>query len=263
MFVEENTAETTKEIDDTVISEEVEGNADPDSSNNVDVEFGEKDVETETEIKPAQSKEENGEFARKRRESEKQAEIKKARESAIIETLKGKNPYTEEAIKDSADVEEYLLMREIEEGGGDPLTDYSKYLKQKTKKETEVDAKQGASGEWYQSDRNNFHTAYPKVDLAKLVEDEPFKLFSDGKTGKMPMTKIYADYLKMTGDYDKKAKQMAQRLVANANASPGSLKSNGTAESGLFTLEQIKAMSQQEVDKNYDKIRESLAKIKK
>ena len=64
-----------------------------------------------------------------------------AREKAIIEVLNGKNPYTNEEIKDHADVEEYLLMKEIEKNGGDPLSDFSKYQKEKDKKENETNSK--------------------------------------------------------------------------------------------------------------------------
>ena len=36
-------------------------------------------------------------------------------------------------MKDSADVEEYLTMKEIESKGGDPLADFSKFHKAKEK----------------------------------------------------------------------------------------------------------------------------------
>lgn len=263
---EKEIAETSEVVETTSIVEE---NADLDNnSGSDDVEFTDSDndenqVEKPSQEKTTQTKEQNSEYARRRRENERQEELKKAREAAIIETLKGKNPYTDEAITDSADVEEYLAMRQIEESGGDPLTDYSKFLKQKVKKEKEEATKQVTQEDWLHKDRDDFIAKHPEVNLPKLIEEESFRLFAEGKVGSVPMTKIYEDFIRITTSYDKKAKQMAQRIVANANASPGSLKGTGTTDSGFYTMEQIKKMSQEEVDKNYEKIRESLAKINK
>ena len=73
-------------------------------------------MQSSSKEKSTQSKEQNSENSRRRRESERQQEMKAVREKAIIDTLNGKNPYTGEPMTDSADVEEYLTMREIEKG---------------------------------------------------------------------------------------------------------------------------------------------------
>ena len=70
-----------------------------------------------------QSAEQNRENARRRREAEKEALIRRTREQTIIEALDGQNPYTGEEMKDSLDVEEYLAMKEIYKNGGDPVSD--------------------------------------------------------------------------------------------------------------------------------------------
>ena len=132
----------------TTAQAEVDGHADIDTQESVnDVEFEdapnkEGDLETAAkESTPTQTKAQNSENARRRREAERRAEIKKAeeaaREQAIIETLGGRNPYTGEEMKDHTDVEEYLAMREIDKEGGDPLTDFSKFQKRKERERAE------------------------------------------------------------------------------------------------------------------------------
>ena len=86
----------------------------------------------------SQTKEQNAENARRRREAERQQELKKAREETIIETLDGRNPYTGEEMKDSEDVAEYLTMKRIEKEGGDPLSDFSKYAKKQNREAAEA-----------------------------------------------------------------------------------------------------------------------------
>lgn len=217
--------------------------------------------------KPTQD---NSANARRRREAERKAELDKARqtarEQAIIETLGGKNPYTNEDMKDSTDVEEYLLMKEIEKNGGDPLSDYSKHLKAKQRESAEKLSQETADKEWYRNDREAFAKKYPDVDIGELIHDEQFIDYSNGKVGEMPLTQIYEGYAKMLeklkADAERSANTKAQQQLANAKASPGSLASTNANDSGYFTREQVQAMTKEEVHKNYDKIRASMAKWK-
>ena len=55
---------------------------------------------------------------------------------------------------------------------------------------------------------------------------------------------------------------IAAQKLANKNASPGSLHNINPAESDFFTADQVRAMSPEEVHKNYDKIRKSMEKWK-
>ena len=220
-----------------------------------DAKAGTKDART-------QSKEQNAEHARRRREAERQKELLETRNKTIIETLKGKNPYTGESMTDSADVEEYLMMREIEEGGGDPVSDYSKHRKQKERDAARASEEAAKKEEWYQKDLASFVTAYPDVMLDELLADEDFRDYADGKVGNKSMTDIYAGYLKYTNRRDEKARQIAAQMIANRNASPGSLGSTQAAESDFFTPEQVRKMSEAEVHKNYEKIQSSMKKWK-
>lgn len=264
MSKEINTAKTT-------VDTEIGSNADADNTKeNVNgVEFedtkGEPHGEDSAvkEPKITQTKEQNSENARRRREAERKAEIAAVREQTIIETLGGKNPYTNEEMKDHADVEEYLNMREIEKNGGDPLSDYSKFQKKKEREKAEKENKDTEEKEWYSSDKEAFVAKYPEVDLDNLIKDTSFQKYADGKVGKFPLSEIYEGYMDVVTEYEKKAKQIAKQMLANQKASPGSLSSTNPTDNGFYTKEQVQRMSQAEVHANYDKIRASMSKWNK
>ena len=252
---------------------ETDSNADVGQNNDGvnDSDFSDTDGSAQTDVDDAaKSKQDNSANARRRREAERKAELDKARqtarEQAIIETLGGKNPYTEDEMKDSADVEEYLLMKEIEKNGGDPLTDYSKHLKAKQRESAEKLSKESADKEWYRSDREAFTKKYPEVDINALIRDEQFINYSNGKVGEVPLSEIYEGYSRMLeklkADAERAANSKAQQQLANAKASPGSLASTNANDNGYFTREQVQQMTKEEVHKNYDKIRASMAKWK-
>lgn len=259
MSEENKTAETT-------VDAEVDSHADvtETSENQNDTEFTDTADGQQTE-KP-QTREENSQNARRRREAERQAELKKtaeeAREKAIIETLGGKNPYTDEEMKDSADVKEYLTMREIEKNGGDPLSDFAKYHKKQERERAEKEQKRKDKEKWFIDDRADFVSKYPDVDIEALIKDEDFAEYADGKVGEVPLSKIYEGYAKFTAKYEKKAKQIATQRVANQKASPGSLSSTNPSDSGFYTKEQVEKMSTEEIKKDYEKVRASMAKWK-
>lgn len=269
---QEESAETTdKAIEEDIALNGVNDHADINEQEEVnEVEFTDtEETADEKEGLKSQSKENvkqankvNSENARRRREEERQEELKKAREQAIIEVLNGKNPFTDEEIKDTDDIEEYLLMKQISDSGGDPLADYSKFQKQKLKKEKERQVEEQNRDEWFQKDRENFLTEYPDINVQELFSNKQFVLFADGKVGNIAMTKIYKDFLAVQQMYENQTKQKAARMVANAAASPGSLKSPNAVNDGYYTKEQVQAMSQDEVSKNYEKIRASMTKWK-
>lgn len=203
----------------------------------------------------------NAEDARRRREREAdqlQRTLQKTREAAIIEALGGINPYTGEDIKDKRDIDEYLLMKNIESRGGDPVMEYAKYQKEEQKKADDRVARETQQKEWYDNDCRNFLSKYPDVDLDALIEDEDFGSFSEGKVGVKPLADIYGDYLRFTERFEEKAKSRAARLYANGRASPGALSSSEMGAEVFFTPEQVRAMTPEQVSKNYDTIRASM-----
>lgn len=217
---------------------------------------------TQKEEPKQNTKEQNSENARRRREAERQRELQKARESAIIETLGGKNPYTNEEMKDSTDVQEYLTMKEIEKNGGDPLADFSKFHKAKEKERIAEETKRTQEAEWFTKDREDFVAKHPEVNIDVLIANKQFQLYANGKVGKMPMTEIYEGFAEVVAEYEKKSKEMVKQTLANAKASPGALSSPNATDNGFFTREQVQKMTEKEVHENYDKIRASMRKWK-
>ncbi len=256
-----NTAVNTEAADS--VAEDVKSDAELDGNGN-DSEFS--DGETEggrpeagTE-KSAESV--NRENAHRRREQERARELEAARVEAIIEAV-GENPFTHEELKDAEDVAEYLMMREIQKQGGDPLGDYAKHQKEKKRAEREAEAKTEKQEAWFRADREDFIKKYPDVDLDKLVADKSFAEYADGKVGQRPLAEIYEGYERFVKVSQKKADQRAAQALANSKASPGALSGGQAPESEYFTYEQVKAMTSDEVSKNYDRIRESMKTWKK
>ncbi len=218
-----------------------------------------------------QSKKQNSENARRRREAaerERQRheadlarERNSARQEAILEVLRRRNPYTGEEMKDSRDVEEYLAMKEIEEKGGDPVGDFAKHYKERERLREAKAAEREEKKRWYADDRKSFETKYPDVDLGRLVEDPDFADYADGKVGTRSLVSIYEGYMELMGKNDSRAREMAARMLANKKASPGSL---GGSESGgnYFSRDQVRKMSSTEVKKHYEAIRESMSRWK-
>lgn len=219
---------------------------------------GEKSERADAEMK--QTKEQNSENARRRREAERKKELQSAREKAIIETLNGTNPYTGEKMNDSADVNEFLMMREIEKAGGDPLSDFSKHQKEKQRKEEEEAQRREKEDEWYRADRESFVSKHPEVVLDDLLSNEDFNAFAKGKVGNMPLSEIYEDFIGIVSKYEEKSKEIAAQMLANKKASPGALSTSNGSSASFFTRAQVQSMSPEEVHKNYDAIRKSMTK---
>lgn len=212
--------------------------------------------------KEAHTKEQNAENARRRREAEREAEKRKLRNETIIDTLGGKNPYTGEDMTDDFDVEEYLLMKDIEKKGGDPVGDYQKVKKQKDREAAVKQTKADQSQEWYNNDRANFEKDYPDVNVSELIADPDFREWADGKIGRKPLSDIYRGFIGFKSKFDERAKDIAAQKLANKNASPGALHNTNPVDNDFFTADQVRAMTREEVHKNYDKIRKSMERWK-
>lgn len=217
-----------------------------------------------------QTKEQNSEYARRRREAERQKELRELRERTIIETLGGRNPYTGGEVKDSDDVEEYLAMREIEKAGGDPVGDFAKHQKEKARASRKQAESEAESADWFRHDGEDFAKKHPDVKLDELIADSRFQDYADGKVGKKPLADIYEGYKKLTGGAAQakaeaqKALDVAAQRAANKKASVGALSTANGAEDGMFfTEEQVDAMSVAECEKHFDKIQKSMSHWKK
>jgi hypothetical protein len=219
-FTEDNQDEedfTDADDDDDEGEEEEEDSVETDKDTNDAVEDDSSEEETKDKTNSYQ--------AQKRREREAREEKlkKEAFVKGMIEALGGENPYTGEKIEDSADVDEYLMMRELEKQGKDPVSDYHKAVKQKAK-ET---ASQAQEETQRQQEIAEFAEKYPNVDMQTLLSNERFVRFAGKRVGKEPLSDIYADYLSFTSDIEYAAEAKQRAKSAKKKASPGSLTGNG------------------------------------
>lgn len=187
--------------------------------------------------------------------------LQKERLDTIIAVTGGENPYTHEPIKDWTDAQEYLTMRRIEQGGGDPLQDYAKAIKAETRDREAKEAAAAQKQQWYLQDRAAFSAEHPEINADDLTKDADFSAYAQGKIGKVPLTQIYKGYRAMvdkitaavTADVEARVTRTVAQSQANRQASPGSLSGSGEGEV-FFTREAVQKMSQEEVSKHYDKI---------
>lgn len=230
---EEFTEEVTDETEETGTGEEETELAEPSAEENSATE----NTESPEEAAANAAAERAAMQAQKRREREqKQAQIiarerEKAYQEGVMAAVGKTNPYTNEEIKDRADVEEYLLMREIEKSGGDPLTDYSRRLKQK-QKEAQAAAQADRTA---QADLLAFQEAYPDVNVGTLLQDKRFEKFAGKRlVNGESLASVYGDYKEFTADMDsvveRRAVAKAKNVAAKAKASPGSLRGGGETQ---------------------------------
>ena len=197
-------------------------------------------AETEEESESGQSDSIQRDFekdaaqAAKRRERERKEEAirkrieQEAYTKGLVDAVGGENPYTHEPIKDAFDVEEYLVMREIEKNGGDPVADYAKTTKEKQREKVAATEVQRTAA----ADLKDFRQTHPDVDVSRLLNDARFARFAGKRIdGGERLSDVYADYIAFTGEVaataEKKAEIKAKNAVAKKKASPGSLTGGG------------------------------------
>lgn len=231
--VEEEVDEVVEEAEESTEDNEEFTDSDEETAEEEETEEAEDGKEAETddteEAEESVNTKSNSYQAQKRREREAREErIKQdAYTKGMIEALGGENPYTGEKIEDASDVEEYLMMRNLEKQGKDPVVDYHKAVKEKSKKAA-TDAKEEADR---RQEIAEFAEKYPEVQMQELLSNERFVKFAGKRVGKESLSDIYADYLSFTSEYDteaqRKAEQKYREKSARKKASPGSLTGNG------------------------------------
>lgn len=173
--------------------------------------------------------------AEKRREREaKEEAIRKRIEQesyrkGIVDAVGGVNPYTNEEIKDEADIDEYLLMRKLEKEGKDPIEDYASAVKgERRAKQQEAEAEKNRKAEVQE-----FAERYPNVDITALLQDHRFGKFAGKRVQNESLANVYADYLEFTqGEeavVERKAAVKVKQAEMKKRTSPGSLQGNGEA----------------------------------
>lgn len=175
-----------------------------------------------------QSNEDNAKYAQARRKAE--AEFKLKEEAAYkrgrFEAFKDKiNPYTQTPISDEHDFEVYEEMCEIAKNGGNPVDDYIQYTTDKKREAKKAQEEKEKISQEAKQDIEDFTQKYPDIDLTKLLEDEDFKDYIDGK--RKPLVQLYENYKKLENKFRTNGIDVAKQTIANSNATPGSLSGGG------------------------------------
>lgn len=237
-FDEETEEENTSDKEQSTEEETVEDNEElEDFTDTADEETKSEEIkdkqEEQEERKPKGEK--SSEWAAKRRQAEMQKEIeKKAYEKGLVDAVNGINPYTNEKIEDSHDIQEFLIMREMENKGLDPITDYHKYQKTMAR---ELTNKKNTDDEFFKNDYEQFVKDYPDVDLSKLQDDKDFVDFAEPFIKKVPLSTIYKTFIQNKAKIEKRIEQETSKRLARKAASPGSL--SGPSSNDTITEEDI------------------------
>nr|DAH53952.1 MAG TPA: hypothetical protein [Caudoviricetes sp.] len=226
---ENGAAETeSEEVGEEEVKDEEKAESEPSANEGDD---GKEDGKSE---KKAQSKSVNARFAQERREREAQAKAKAEKEAreaerrayvkGQVDTLKT-NPYTGDPITDETDLEQYKVMKELDEKGDDPLKGFAKAWADRTRSEMskreQAQAKKAEEAKQAQKEVDDLVAAYPGLDVPALVKDDAFQKFASGKYGRWTLTEIYETY---------KAKDGRQaESKPRAKSSPSSM-AGGTSE---------------------------------
>jgi hypothetical protein len=231
MVVEEEMLDTTEETNQVETDVAEVGEKETELADPSEVEEPET-TEAETEDSTGQA--ENSFQADKRKERERKEEIIRKRieresyRKGLIDAVGGVNPYTGEQMTDDLDVEEYLIMRDIAKGGGDPIADYAKTVKNRQREQKTVTESRAKA----ENTLNEFRVKHPNVDMSNLLRDERFARFAGKRINSgESLSSVYEDYLAFTADVqervEKKMEVKARNNQAKAKASPGSLTGGG------------------------------------
>lgn len=234
MNEEENNDSVTEEVS----ADEVAGDApeaDDGAKEAAEADEGDGADKTEATGKKGQSKALNAKFAQERREREAKAKAERdAKEAERRAYVKGQldslrtNPYTDEPITDELDLEQYKIMKGLDDAGKDPIKGFAKAWAERTRSEAakrQESEKAEASKREEESRKargevDDLMKAYPDLDTSSLAKDEGFQKFADGKYGRWTLKEIYEAY--------KGAGKPAESR-ARAKSSPSSLP-GGTSE---------------------------------
>lgn len=204
---------------------------------------------------------------RLQREAEEKARKENFKKGFIAATG-GVNPFTGEKIETDDDIYEATVMAEAKKRGYDPIQDYSKVEKLLKSEERERIAKEEQKKVDDETARRNdfaeFKKAYPDVNVDDLFNNNPeFAEFAEDLVGELPLTKIYAKFLKIQSKKESAVEDSKDMEKARRQSSPGSVSSGGSSNGEFYTLEELKKMSPSEVAKNWKKVERSYEHINK
>ena len=237
-----------------------------------EVESETSEVASEQPDKPVQSKEENSKFAEYRKSSE--AKSAKAVQEAIDKEYS--NMYGDSHdIHSKADYDKAMQKQKEEEllskykDDEDPESVKKELYKQWEESDPRLQE--------YEKNKVENHTTKQLAELnADLSETGLDNIATLDDIGNLPSAEKIIDYIKngktlseayflankkeiITKQAEKQQQEAIRKISSNAESSPGSL-GGVVADDSFFTKEQVKNMSKDEVNNNYNKILKSTSK---
>ncbi len=235
MFVEnENLNPQDEDLTEQSLDENYsEDNETTEDENQETQEENQEKVENEVQVKDNTPKKETSSQQNVSNSTEDEAEMRGYRKG-IIESLGGVNPYTNEKIEDDIDLNIYFKMKSLaEQGSADPKADFYKEFKRTQKEEIAKKQESENIQKKVDEDIRSFKEKNPDVDFEKLINDEDFLDYADGKLGNKPLTEIYDKYLNFTAKRDEKSrKNIKDKLVNEAARIDSSVADSESSSTG-------------------------------
>jgi len=222
--------------------------------------------------KPAQSREENAQIARVRKEAEARVkaefEAKQAArdaEFAKMAAAEGWKDSSGNPIKtEEAYWREVKYQKEIDRlvtGGKDPEDARLRVEYERLKEEREAEKQAKAEEARKQAENQAFFDFYREVNGKEFTsaDEIPDEVFRNAQENKVPLKYAYAEYrAKAEREKEKNialGKQAAEVNAKNAESSTGSVTGNGQADNSVLTEESISAMSPKEMERRWGDIK--------
>lgn len=143
----------------------------------------------------------------------------------------------------------------------DLLSDHVKTNEEDDKEDRQDENKIG-SDEWFKEDQKKFASTFPDVDSEKLFSDPIFLEFAEKRAGVESMVDIYQTYLSVSRRIESKVMEKAENefkiRLANAKATPGSLTESTKVSDRLYTFDELKKMSPETIERNWQKVQQSI-----
>lgn len=105
--------------------------------------------------------------------------------------------------------------------------------------------------------KNELNAQFPDVEIEKLRSSKEFSSLLGLIIQNPTLAQVYSCFNSICKSCEEKSKEKLVFALASAEAGVGSLSSRARNDDAFFTKEQVLQMSQEEIKRNYDKIRQS------
>lgn len=243
------------EFDESTETEDEQSNDEADNSQTKDKKTTNKE-NAERRIAEKQRKEQE-------RKAKAQAEEKKKAEReaylrGIKRALGDKNPYTDKPIVDDEDLEEYEIMKKLDEEGKDPIEDFADYIKEQkrqAKKQEETSKKEEEERMKFVNDGiAEVDKRYGAGTAEKYLKDKDFQEFgTDFINSGVPLPVVIGKYMAIQEKINHDAEEKALEKDARRKSSPGGF----GGEDSVPQTRDWANMSSEEFHKRLNKILEN------